>query len=299
MTFFYPGVSQPSVLFSSDNIDEMMLQFEGREEELIETLRRMQERSVAHRARAAVQKTAKFEAMAKASMSGMARPNDSDSSSKEPSHYGGSANSNQMSEYSQSPGNSSLDNSITDSSVSDLGMASGGNHYSSSRKTNQSSLELAIERGDWRAVGEAAAMMGEGSAIIPDESGGSSLSSSLSESLGGKQERVYHLDALIAKGDWAGIVATAGKYQAMDDLPGGDGGPPTEEERVALAQATMWQEIANQSKQDSGIEAQGASDAADWAISRSLEQKMKGTGGTSIPSSDPDPKRPQLDDESV
>lgn len=32
----------------------------------------------------------------------------------------------------------------------------------------------------------------------------------------------------------------------------------------------MWQAIANQSKQDGGQNASGAGDAADWAISRSL-----------------------------
>ena len=51
-----------------ENIDEMLLQFEGREDELIETLRTMHERNVAQRARAAVQKTAKLEARAKASI---------------------------------------------------------------------------------------------------------------------------------------------------------------------------------------------------------------------------------------
>lgn len=236
-----------------DNIDEMMLQFEGREEELIETLRTMQERSVAQRARAAVQKTAKLEARAQALSN---RPSTgSVSSSSEPSYYAGSANSSVSDYAASSPGNGDS-SSIDSSSVSDLGMTS-GDELSSSRKTTQSSLELAIERGDWRAVGEAAAMMGEGAsaAIIPDE-GGSSLSSSLSESQD-KQERVHHLDALIAKGDWAGIVAAAGKYQALDDQTGA----PTEEEREALAQASLWQEIANQSKIDSATSAQGAVDA--------------------------------------
>ena len=45
-----------------DNVDEMMKQFRGREEELVETLRTMQERSVAQRARAAVHKSAKIQA---------------------------------------------------------------------------------------------------------------------------------------------------------------------------------------------------------------------------------------------
>ena len=54
----------------ADNIDEMMTQFKGREEELVETLRRMQERAIASRARLAVQKSAKLEARAKASPRG-------------------------------------------------------------------------------------------------------------------------------------------------------------------------------------------------------------------------------------
>ncbi len=45
-----------------DNIDDIMEQFSGREEELIETLRVMQEKSIAQRARAAVQRSAKREA---------------------------------------------------------------------------------------------------------------------------------------------------------------------------------------------------------------------------------------------
>ena len=45
-----------------DNIDEMMMQFRGREEELVETLRTMQEREVAQKARLEGQKRAKRDA---------------------------------------------------------------------------------------------------------------------------------------------------------------------------------------------------------------------------------------------
>ena len=47
----------------------MLFQFEGREDEQIETLCTMQERNVAQRARSAVQKTTKLEARANASIS--------------------------------------------------------------------------------------------------------------------------------------------------------------------------------------------------------------------------------------
>ena len=46
----------------ADNIDEMMAQFKGREEELIEKLRRIQERAIARRARLAVQMVARVKA---------------------------------------------------------------------------------------------------------------------------------------------------------------------------------------------------------------------------------------------
>eukprot|EP00815_Leptocylindrus_aporus_P003836 CAMPEP_0116057606 /NCGR_PEP_ID=MMETSP0322-20121206/4710_1 /TAXON_ID=163516 /ORGANISM="Leptocylindrus danicus var. apora, Strain B651" /LENGTH=813 /DNA_ID=CAMNT_0003541647 /DNA_START=648 /DNA_END=3089 /DNA_ORIENTATION=+ len=46
----------------SENIDEMMRQFEGREEELLETLRSMQEKAIAQRQRLAMQKNAKRQA---------------------------------------------------------------------------------------------------------------------------------------------------------------------------------------------------------------------------------------------
>lgn len=48
----------------AENIDEMMRQFYGREEELLETLRSMQERAIAQRQRLASQKSAKREAQA-------------------------------------------------------------------------------------------------------------------------------------------------------------------------------------------------------------------------------------------
>ena len=128
-----------------DNIDEMMIQFEGREAELVETLRTMQERSVAQRARAAVQKTAKLEARANAAM---ATSPGSVSSSSEPSYYAGSAGDSSVSDYapSSSSTNDHDSSSITDSSVSELGMNT-NSEDTSSRKTTQSSLELAIEKG--------------------------------------------------------------------------------------------------------------------------------------------------------
>lgn len=193
----------------------MMTQFAGRENELIETLKTMQERSIAQRARAAVNQSAKLEAKARGQ-----------------------------------------------------NVSSGAGESTSS--ASRSFIEQAVEKGDWQAVGHAAAMMGGDSRVIEDDtldqSGhSSSISSSLSESRSrsasrdstlsrDQSERIQHLDNLIAVGDWAGIVAVASQYQAMDEEIGQS--PPidatlaTEEERDALAQAEMWRTIAQQSKQD-------------------------------------------------
>ena len=270
----------------------------------------MQERNVAQRARAAVQKTAKLEAKAKASISeppSALGDSNASASSSEPSFFG-SANESSLSDHRS-------DRSAS-SSVSDLGMTSEDptqTPYSrqspTSKRSYQSSLELAIERGDWRAVGEAASMLGDGpsdAALLPDPDeslSGQSLSSALTDPSASKQQRVSHLDELIARGDWAGIVAAAGTYQAMDDLTAGEGTSyPTQEERDALAQAEMWQTIADQSRQEGGLESKEAQDAADWAIARRLEQISSGTGAADAASGsvDPDPKRPRVEeDESV
>lgn len=195
----------------------------------------MQERSLAQRARITVQKTAKLEALSKASVSRTRPSSSSIDSASEASHYAGSGNSSE--------------------SDDDL---------SASKKTNISLLEMAIGRGDWRAVGETAAMMGSRD-TAHDELGDSE--SSYSGSIARSQDRESYLDALIAKGDWAGIVHAAATYQAIDDH-GVGGNLSTEEEREALAQAKYWQEIARQSKTDSSVETtKGAVDAAEWAIS--------------------------------
>lgn len=220
-----------------DNIDEMMMQFKNREEELVETLRTMQERTVAQRARHAIRKSAKMEAKARALENREEQRSRSDSlSSDYPSFY---------------------DESEDDSSVSDV------TDQSSLRQTTKTSLELAVQQGDWRAVGEAAAIMGadtiaaardadstssyvESSSLQDSSSmqGSSSLHSSMATSTGfsdeNKEARITHLDDLIAKGDWNGIVAAAGKYQAIDEQ----------------------------------LLGQSAAAAADWAISRSLDRLL-------------------------
>ena len=94
----------------------MMLHFQGREDELIETLRTMQERNIALRSQAAVEKSAH----------------------------------KKMSYQDDSPGSSP--GSQSQSTVSDLG---GGPSHLGSQASSQSlqeSLAMAIGRGDWPFV---------------------------------------------------------------------------------------------------------------------------------------------------
>jgi len=199
----------------ADNVDEMLNQFKGREEELVETLRRMQERAIASRARLAVQKSVKLEAKARA-RSASVKTIASQGSSKE--------------------------------------------------------LEQAIEEGNWLAVGQAAQKISdqnEGGLSVEDKE---RLRQKISQSPAMNNQAFstesVNLDELIEKGDWSGVIAAA--KAASEGASASNAGNISKEEQDALAQASMWQEIANQSKQDGGPDSSGAGDAADWAISRSL-----------------------------
>ena len=84
--------------------------------------------------------------------------------------------------------------------------------------------------------------------------------------------RARYLNALIVRSDCAGILATDGQYQALND--GLEPSQQTEEERVALTEATMWQIVFDILKvQKSRAKDRGELDAANWAFSCSLEEK--------------------------
>lgn len=257
-----------------DNVDEMMMQFKGREEELVETLRTMQERAVAQKARTAGHKAAKQEARRMVKQERSAADTSADTFSAAPS----------------GAGETSVDASEgTDASV----------HH------KRTLLEQAIEAGDWEAVGEAAALMSDTSMTsasteeLERRAAGARLggegSTSESTSLriaGVNTDRARELDELIDRGNWTAVVDAAGKFSQADkdasitssvDSPlkrsiGTTGSDDSDtkrnaqlkEEEDALAQAEIWMQIAAQSKNEGGDDP-GASDAADWAISRSLK----------------------------
>jgi len=318
-----------------DNVDEMMLQFKGREEELVETLRTMQERSIAQRARAAVHKSAKREARrSRAESTNQSRyplPPGGPPSRRGSSKSGASAgktgrkgrrdsaeNSNSNSEDFSDPQFYGSSGGKTSSLSSDN--KTEGKSKSASNPT-RTALELAIEAGDWEAVGEAAAMMSDNSVTSgstnelgsrgydTDGTGGTGGTSAGSKGVSKvNAERAAELDVMIDRGDWTGVVMAASRYTTLDGRGGGsksgagssassgskrkkrgwtlrktktskssdsdsgsvDKDRTLQEEQDALAQAEIWMAIAAQSRTDDTAETKGASDAADWAISRSL-----------------------------
>jgi hypothetical protein len=281
------------------NVDEMMLQFRGREEELVETLRTMQERAVAQKARQGAQKAAKQQAkrsVNEARAAGVAvvpaspskdtkRTKTSPPGSKDMSAESGSFP--HVTATSLGTGHVSKRSQVADPPAQ------------SERDRKQSALEQAIESGDWEAVGEAAAMLSDASMTSADTEEIDRLAEGMPSdrsSAGNSKEgdRAAELDDLIDKGDWTGVVAAASRYSDDDKNATGETAKTKswfgkqlsqedeqeerrlrrlkriQEEQEALAQAEIWMAIAEQSKQDTDQVIPGASDAADWAIARSL-----------------------------
>ena len=313
-----------------DNVDEMMKQFRGREEELVETLRTMQERSVAQRARAAVHKSAKIQA----------RRSVQEKRAAAAAAAGVAAGASAGMAMSASTQEEYHDSTTTEQSSSALypegkpvRKRSASRGRSPSHNEPRTALEAAIEAGDWEAVGEAAALMSDAdsqsySASLPSVGTSSSRGRSIGSTA--DADRAAELDKLIDKGDWQGVVAAASRYSTMDKTSsssspistgkkkaklgssesdtgsggskggswrkkmfgkkgskGGDSAELQKEEEEARAQAAIWENIAAQSKSSSSGQDAAASDAADWAISRSLnalkkaEESSKDAAGTS------------------
>jgi hypothetical protein len=283
-----------------DNVDEMMLQFKGREEELVETLRTMQERQVAQKARVQGQKQAKRDARQSAK-GGILFPGQQTGSSSAlegpstPSASGINAAAATAIGVSVAAGvaaafaNSSVDddseqNTPVDKSPpqSDVSSTSPSALLSMEEKRNNRSpessgdddefrgnkqrtaLELAIEAGDWEAVGEAAALLSDAS--VTSASSGEidrlargdtgSLSGDSTGRLQVNAERAAELDELIERGDWTGVVAVASKFGGNSPVLDAESASQISadkekrlrEEQEALAQAELWMEIAKQTK---------------------------------------------------
>ena len=99
-------------------------------------------------------------------------------------------------------------------------------------------------------------------------------------SRGNLSDRAEELEELIEKGDWTGVVnAAAGmssesskRKTAEDDARRQRRLKQRKDEEDAIAEAGIWDAIAEQTKQEGDATStdQGAREAADWAIGRSL-----------------------------
>jgi len=333
-----------------DNVDEMMLQFKGREEELVETLRTMQERQVAQKARVQGRKQAKRVARQSTRDGGIVLPSPPptkpDEESRVSSSVASSASSGPLafpvpsrnagistiagiSAGTEGEADSSSYTPIFETSSSESGGESnsaqnalnvppilgddnsraasltGDSSFSSRKQTT--ALELAIEAGDWEAVGEAAAMMSDGTSTadmseinrIAEQGESSTFSGDSPYKV--HAERASELDDMIDSGNWSAVVAAASRFSTADSravsipqdiarsvddsaavsvdssgvqrgaiiMEGQEKERQIKEEQEALAQAEIWMAIAEQSKTDGSTELAG-SDAADWAIARSI-----------------------------
>jgi hypothetical protein len=192
-----------------DNVDEMMRQFLGREEELVETLRTMQERSIAARQREAMRRNAKREARR------MAKQNKLPPSGRPPA-LGKATTPLDTSFYSAASSAGNLDEE------SKLSITSKENQSNNSiMSPNRAALDYAIQIGDWEAVGRTAEQLGEGSLSEASEYHSadetSTLISSKSNSNSPDAKRSAELEGLIDRGDWSGVVAAASRFTASDN----------------------------------------------------------------------------------
>jgi hypothetical protein len=202
------------------NVDDILIQFSGREQELIETLRAMQEKSIAQRARAAVQRSAKMEAgstgrsgrdlMDDESSEGISTSDHGPSvATRDPSYRSAhtdsgsdelSSNSGSRGGYtstSHSTGVSDSRSANTESSRSAIidSEYSGGQTHSSSKVSYYASrastgLSDGVDAADWRAVGAYAKKL-RGDRESPQPSGTNGVND------------------MIDEGNWSGIIEAA------------------------------------------------------------------------------------------
>ena len=282
------------------NVDEMMLQFRGREDELVETLRTMQERAVAQKARSNLHRVAKQQAKDRKKIDAQ------NSITVKSSKSIGTGQVSAAIATSKSLGTGGIENK---SSRKKDKTEKSEDKSPTKSKGNQTALEAAIEAGDWDAVGEEAALLTDSNSLTSADTdeinkfadGVSTDGSSVTGS-NNLADVADELEELIEAGDWTGVVQAASSKGVTTDKKTESKETRRlrrlkhlQEEQEALAQAEIWTAIAEQSKQEAETTDQGAADAADWAISRSLnalveaelsginDQSTVGTDGDSLP----------------
>ena len=189
-----------------DNVDDIMVQFSGREEELIETLRAMQEKSIAQRARAAVQRSAKMEGRAAGRTPERRRGFDDSSSAASDTMTMDGQDSTVISETSAGTG---FDNrtATTASGMSSVAGTSITEEFTEGGDGDS-------QRSDYSSG--SSGYSSRGSYYSSDEDGGDGYSrgSSARKSSSGPDRKrsegsSTNIDDLIDGGDWGGIISAA------------------------------------------------------------------------------------------
>jgi hypothetical protein len=241
-----------------DNVDEMIDQFSGREDELVETLRSMQERSIAQKAKAASQRAAKAEARR---------------SVKQAKDTPVAINPFSSPEKFASNDSVSFLTADTSASVSPTDQLSAilvsPSPTSTDKEARRTALIEAVERGDWRAAGETAAMLSDTST---DRDSVDVMSDNDRSFDGLDSKRAAELNQMIAKSDWTGIANLSRRYAEEISPVLSPGSSASLAEAEALQQAELWSKIAEQSRPVGDFPDTGASEATAWAIRRSLAQ---------------------------
>jgi len=258
-----------------DNVDEMLQQFRGREDELVETLRSMQERAVAQKARVEGQKRAKRDARQTIEE----KANESPTKSAALDSTSSPADENWMKEIESTPS----DGKGATKGLGRLGIDQLEPPQEADEdkeiKDMHDTLQEAIKNENWDVVAETAS----GLRYVDDSSTSTSRSGRTSDS-----DRSQKLNALVERGDWEGVVAAASQFNEADRSTGAGGTEAIEERRArrekrlqeeeeALAQADIWNAIAEQAKGDTDDANAAAKVAADWAIARSFSALKKAT----------------------
>jgi hypothetical protein len=259
------------------NVDEMMMQFRGREDELIETLRTMQERAVAQKARHSSQRAAKQQAK----MASVAAKKQEAQATAAAAVTSRSIGTGQVSAHGSAK---SLGTGQVETATKSKSLGTGiiqETRQAGNIEKKQSALDSAIERGDWDAVEDAAAILTDNSVASSMDSDeinrladGVSTDGSSAAGSRGQSDVADELEDLIEAGDWTGVVQAASRTKdpkkEVEDARRQRRLKHLQEEQEALAQAEIWTKIAEQSKEDSEQPDKAAADATDWAISRSL-----------------------------
>jgi hypothetical protein len=192
-----------------DNIDDIMVQFSGREQELIETLRAMQEKSIAQRARAAVQRSAKKEASRTGSRAIVDDSSEDPSSARDNDTV--SAASSHRRSASTNDGNSITEEFADDSSYS---TSSSGSGSYSTRSQSEYSDSQGVTRSDYSQSQYSQSEYSESQySQSQDDSGGSMGVLTVEKSEDGvtKVKTSPGLTQAIDDSDWKAVQSAAAK----------------------------------------------------------------------------------------